>query len=901
MPFQAYRLRLVEMLDDLLGWLENDAFPLFVLDGQTVLLEDVFAVRPDYRERISDLVKKGKVKLGPWYTMPDLFLARPESLIRNLQRGVQMAEELGGASRVGYVPDSFGHFAQLPQVLRGFNIQSFLFMRGMPESLRDTKGALFTWRAPDGSDVLATYLREGYFPLGALGQESFHGRYDGLPADMAAAQKRLDETLARLTPVQNNSVFVLPAGGDHLPARADLKNVVSELNKSQNDVELRFGSFEEYLAALQEELTNNESLAANLSVNGSISKAIENKLPVYEGDLLGQADHPLLRNVLSSRIDLKILNHQAQSFLVGIVEPILAWSRVRGLPVVHESLLQTAWDALLKNHAHDDICGCSVDDVHFDNVQRYREIFALGQEIVTRQLETAVQKIWGPVAHSRSARVIVFNPHPWAQVAKVHARILMPDDGGEFSPESAARVLKAHDSAGNAVSVKVIDTLCKDIRNNYLETTWGRSYQVAFEASLPALGFEIFTFEESNVELQIKAEEKATSGRSENIPASLLSAFELQLEADLGDGYSFGPCPEIPMQKALLQAAWRDALDSKVIHLRYEIEGHAFIRRDALKNTPLQACLGPVQKMTIDVKARELGVGHANEHQPHEEHSHWELALRYKNIFADSRLRIVFWKLAGLEAVISDSQALWQHHSPAVPPCEIWPGPLAEPRYPGEKPYPVHHNNDGVVCTGSFGTRYFGGVGAHEFEIIKSSNHSAVAFTLHRAVGYLSVRGGRIRSCQAGPQRATPDAQLQIELNHKFAFGSDANLSVAEAFRCLKNVLQPVWVQELPVLPSNCISTAGTSETLCDVAATPLQLMSCRPAPGSEGIILRLLNPTENKVEVAILLEKRMTTAQQLQLDDSTDVGCPTERIENGQLQTTFKPFEIKTWKILPC
>jgi hypothetical protein len=61
------------------------------------------------------------------------------------------------------------------------------------------------------------------------------------------------------------------------------------------------------------------------------------------------------------------------------------------------------------------------------------------------------------------------------------------------------------------------------------------------------------------------------------------------------------------------------------------------------------------------------------------------------------------------------------------------------------------------------------------------------------------------------------------------------------------------------------------------------------------------LNPTENKVEVAILLEKRMTTAQQLQLDDSTDVGCPTERIENGQLQTTFKPFEIKTWKILPC
>ncbi|MFM9011297.1 MAG: glycoside hydrolase, partial [Planctomycetota bacterium] len=171
LPFQAYRLRLVEMVAELLDLLESGTLPNFVLDGQTVVLEDHLAIRPQDRPRIRTLVEAGRLRLGPWYTMPDCFLARPESLIRNLQRGIGIASEHGGASRVGYVPDSFGHFAQLPQILAGFGIDSFLFMRGMPVEVRDRDGAIFTWRAPDGSEVLATFLREGYFPLGALGQE----------------------------------------------------------------------------------------------------------------------------------------------------------------------------------------------------------------------------------------------------------------------------------------------------------------------------------------------------------------------------------------------------------------------------------------------------------------------------------------------------------------------------------------------------------------------------------------------------------------------------------------------------------------------------------------------------------------------------------------------------------
>ncbi|NBO39484.1 hypothetical protein EBU99_12975 [bacterium] len=924
LPFQAYRLRFMEMLDSLLSWLEQGTCPLFVLDGQTVLLDDAFEIRPEARSRVERLVRAGKMKVGPWYTMPDLFLARPEALIRNLQRGIHSACELGGASRVGYVPDSFGHFAQLPQIFAGFKINSFLFMRGMPEALRDSAGALFEWRAPNGSSVFATYLREGYFPLGALGQESFHGRYDGLPANLPSARDRLSQTLARLEPVQKESVFVLPAGGDHLPARDDLADVVAALNQQQSEIELRFGSFEDYLSALDAE-NSYHSEANEFSAQQSITQQAT-PWPVFEGDLLGQADHPLLRNVLSSRVDLKILNHKAQALLTGVVEPLLALSCAEGLPCVELALLQKAWDALLKNHAHDDICGCSVDEVHLDDLQRFHEVRALGREIITRQLEHWEQKKWQMAAHGllaaqhadktlhgvRVSRVVVFNPHPWSSTQRVQATVLLPDDGGEFSQPSKACSLSAVSSQGALVDVTVLATACKDIRNNYLETSWGRSYQIEFEAQLPALGFEVFTIFETTTALsaQVPVGEVGDSADEllkqnlhqavdKNAPRVLIETLDFELDADLGDGYSFGPCPEIATRRAALISAQADPVRKECWHLRYEICGHSFVKRDALRSKPLENCVGPQGRMTLDVLAKNTPQG-------------WLLSLSYTNIFKDSRLRVVFKQREAAKTLIADGQALWMQHSTAAQHCEIWPGPLATPRYPGEMPYPVHHTNDGVVLRGAQQDFYCGGVGLHEFEILDAHK---VAFTLHRAVGFLSVRGGRIRSCQAGPQRPTPDAQLQTNLAHTLVFGCVRESNPSAAMRCLKEALQPAWIQELPALPvgsaANKTQTASAPEqsssphaveksSLVDVGATRLQLMACKPA-GASAVFLRLLNPSEQAFDAKLLLNSKFNFAQEFELDDLTPRAGKAAALLDDTLVANFKPYEIKTWKLTLC
>ena len=120
LPFQLYRIKLVRLIDRLLAILDSDpAYAYFMLDGQTVVLEDYLEVRPERRADLEGYIRSGRVLAGPWYILPDEFLVGGEAVIRNLLRGHAIARQFGGVMEVGYVPDPFGQISQLPQILRG--------------------------------------------------------------------------------------------------------------------------------------------------------------------------------------------------------------------------------------------------------------------------------------------------------------------------------------------------------------------------------------------------------------------------------------------------------------------------------------------------------------------------------------------------------------------------------------------------------------------------------------------------------------------------------------------------------------------------------------------------------------------------------------------------------------
>src|SRR6202023_4424795 len=88
--FQQFRIRLVRTIDKLLDILDrDDNFQHFMLDGQTIVLDDYLEVQPEQEQRLKKYIQSGHIQIGPWYLQPDEFLVSGEALIRNLQMGLQ--------------------------------------------------------------------------------------------------------------------------------------------------------------------------------------------------------------------------------------------------------------------------------------------------------------------------------------------------------------------------------------------------------------------------------------------------------------------------------------------------------------------------------------------------------------------------------------------------------------------------------------------------------------------------------------------------------------------------------------------------------------------------------------------------------------------------------------------
>src|SRR5688500_2440448 len=155
LTFEEFRERLVETLDRVLELVEEGTYPHFHLDGQTAMIDDYLSVRPENEDRIRSLVERNALSCGPWVTLVDEFLVSGESIIRNLEAGMERASELGRVTMIGYLPDQFGHIGQMPQILKKAGFSRAVTWRGVPSQVTESS---FLWAAPDGSEIDVTYL-----------------------------------------------------------------------------------------------------------------------------------------------------------------------------------------------------------------------------------------------------------------------------------------------------------------------------------------------------------------------------------------------------------------------------------------------------------------------------------------------------------------------------------------------------------------------------------------------------------------------------------------------------------------------------------------------------------------------------------------------------------------------
>ncbi len=388
--FQEFRLKLVRLVDSLLELLESDPdFGVFHFDGQTIVLDDYLEIQPENRSRLEKQIRSGRILIGPWYCMPDEFLVSGESIIRNMIIGQEICHSFGTTPwKVGYVPDIFGHIAQLPQIMKGFGIDYCMLARGIDENTP----TFFRWQAPSGDEVI-TYRfprEEGYgsFCLQVTGRMTAGMERTSDSDDfLSAAFTYLNRELSRT----NAQAVVAADAMDHEPPHRYTSAYIKKIKELYPDCEV----YHTDLRQMFEEV-----------------KPYSADFPLIAGELAHTSKDggmPMITHTLSSRISLKQRNNRCETLLEKQLEPILVYAQTKGI-AFPAGFRKTAWKHLLQNHPHDSICGCSCDTVHQDMQYRFSQAEMLAKGLLTEIWDKLVGK--RHIIEAEGGFINLFNPSP---------------------------------------------------------------------------------------------------------------------------------------------------------------------------------------------------------------------------------------------------------------------------------------------------------------------------------------------------------------------------------------------------------------------------------------------------------------------------------------------------------
>jgi alpha-mannosidase len=365
LTFQQFRLRLVDLVDNLLDLLDRDEeFLHFYLDGQQIILEDYLEMRPGQRERLAKHIRTGRLGIGPWYVQNDTFLTSAEATIRNLLHGIRDARRLTEHPlMIGYLPDQFGHISQLPQILRGFGIDNAILGRGYKPEAHAGESE-FEWASPDGSSVLAIHLPNWY------------NNAQRLPVDPEQTARLLGWIAEKSERYASTKHLLLMNGVDHLEAQENLTEALGRVRPLLGeDTVIHHTDLASYVARVREEAPLTARVTGELR----------------EGD-----QYYLLHGTLSARVYLKQSSARTQDLLERYVEPVASWNALLGLQAYPHDTLAFVWRKAMHNHPHDSICGCSRDAVHEEMMARFRQtdevlsaLLDRGQQSLIRQVDVS--------------------------------------------------------------------------------------------------------------------------------------------------------------------------------------------------------------------------------------------------------------------------------------------------------------------------------------------------------------------------------------------------------------------------------------------------------------------------------------------------------------------------------
>ena len=466
-PFQRNRQMLVDMIDAVLEILENEPeYRAFHLDSQSIVLKDYLEIKPHNRELIIKLTRENRLLHGPWYILPEEFQVGGENLIRNLLLGHKVSRQLGGVSKIGYSPFSWGQISQLPQIYKQFNIDLIMFYRGVNSI--DSPKAEFLWEGADGTRMVTSrfstmprYNFYFYIYRPVIHNEGFYDieypwGQKGTPFHFAD-QKQKDEDFFIISPhsayypehieTQVNKIiadqsddFTTPhkiwmEGHDSSGPNAQTVQIIRDIREKMPHINVVHSTLEEYARAI----------AADVDID-SLKLVTGERRSAQNNNRCGN----LFGYTTSARMYLKQANFDAERWIQFYAEPFNAFSGWLGRDV-NDQYPEAAWELIVQNSAHDSIGGCSLNRIHEDMMMRYKHSVEISKGVFERSLKYLLPRINTSAfgAGDDGIFITAVNPTNYERSGIVEAWIDIPVklDKGLF---------KLFDEAGNEPGVQLI-------------------------------------------------------------------------------------------------------------------------------------------------------------------------------------------------------------------------------------------------------------------------------------------------------------------------------------------------------------------------------------------------------------------------------------------------------------
>ncbi|OEE59792.1 alpha-mannosidase [Enterovibrio norvegicus FF-454] len=852
------RILLVNNMEEIMTRLENDPdYKYYVLDGQTAVIEDYFAIKPENKERIKALVEAGKLIIGPWYSQTDTMQVSGESIVRNMLYGMRDCLALGQPMKIGYLPDSFSMSSQLPMIYNGFGIDRAMFWRGCSER-HGTNKTEFLWQSNDGSEVTAQVLPLGY----AI------GKY--LPSDEDGLRARLDKYFPVLEKPSVTKDILLPNGHDQMPIQNDIFEVMDKLREIYPDREFLMSRFEDVFARIEDK---------------------RSELDTIKGEFNDGKYMRVHRTISSTRMDIKLIHAEVENKIVNILEPLAAIAWTLGFEY-HHGLIEKMWKESMKNHAHDSIGCCCSDKVHAEILNRYILADDMASNLITFYKRKIVDHM---PARKGCDKLALFNLSPYERNEVVNTTITI-----------RSQSFSLFDEHGNPVEYFIQDQ--REIDPGKIDRQivhYGNydpfvEYDIQIKHPVPAMGFTTL-----HVQAEQSGQYKAVEKQGDVLENDFyrvavnnngtLSIFDketamtydqvLRIEdgSDDGDEYDYSPSrkewllysDEFEAQTTIKYEGFQSVAQ---ITLRMQVPENLSQREE---RTGQDGYINVSCQVVLKQGSRRI-----------------EVRMELDNQADDHRVRVLIPTPFVSDTVVADNQFGLITRPTNDPEMENWEADGWK-----EAPVPVYQLMNVAALENSKGGMAIMTNGLREFEVISSKGdeeRDTFALTLLRGVGVLGKENLVLRPGRpSGIKIPTPDSQVRGKLVCEFSlFGFvgnhiDANI-MAEArdnvtrIECYNKI--PYNAMKLNVGEQNL----PLSYSLLSKAKTGAVLSVLKKAEDDNALILRVYNPAESEgVEDKVVFNRYVSAWNEASMDEH-ELPTQVDLCSFGLL----KPCQAKSFKI---